>query len=42
MVNARLTEDEYVTLAGAASMSGVSVSEYLRTKALAAARRTVR
>ncbi len=38
MVNSRLTEEEYLALAQAAEEAGVTVSEYVRSQALSAAR----
>jgi uncharacterized protein (DUF1778 family) len=39
MVNVRLTEDEYMCLFPAAQAAGVTISEYVRSHALAAARK---
>lgn len=38
MINTRVTEREYAVLTAAAARRGVTVSEYLRTTALATAR----
>jgi len=38
MINTRVTEREYALLTAAAARRGVTVSEYLRTTALATAR----
>ncbi len=39
MINVRLTEDEYMCLFPAAQAAGVTISEYVRSHALAAARK---
>jgi len=42
MVNTRMTQREYALVAEAAEASGLRVAEYVRVKALAAAKRAAR